>query len=97
MGYAQVMQSSINQEGCSRKGIQRKNGGDDGGGSLISSEGVAPSWTVGVSISVIFPCTIKNPEDNWLEKVRSKGRKTPKLVVVMFLLNVLMFNGSASS
>jgi len=26
---------------------------------LISSEGVAPSWTVGVSTSVIFPCTIK--------------------------------------
>jgi len=34
-------------------------GGDDGGGSLISWEWVAPSWTVGVSTSVIFPCTIK--------------------------------------
>jgi len=31
----------------------------DGGGSLTSSEGVAPSWIVGVSTSVIFPCTIK--------------------------------------
>jgi len=33
--------------------------GDDGGGPLISPDGVAPSRTVGVSVSVIFPCTIK--------------------------------------
>jgi len=33
-------------------------GGDDGGGSLISPDGVAPSWNIGVSASVIFPCTI---------------------------------------
>jgi len=33
--------------------------GDDGGCLLISSEGVTPSWTVGVCTSVIFPCTIK--------------------------------------
>jgi len=33
--------------------------GDDGGGSLISPDGVAPSWMVGVSASVIFPCAIK--------------------------------------
>ena len=33
--------------------------GDDGGGSLISPDGVAPSWMVVVSASVIFPCTIK--------------------------------------
>jgi len=32
--------------------------GDDGGGSLISPDGVAPSWLVGVSASVIFSCTI---------------------------------------
>ena len=30
------------------------------GGSLISPGGVAPSWIVGVSASVIFPCTIKS-------------------------------------
>jgi len=54
-----LSQARINWEGCGRKGIRRKNEGDDGGGSLISSEGVAPSWTVGVSTSVIFPCTIK--------------------------------------
>lgn len=42
-------------EGCSRKGSQRKNGGDDGGGLLISPNGVACSRIVGVSASVIFP------------------------------------------
>ena len=34
--------------------------GDDGGESLISPDGVAPSWIVGVSASVIFPCTMKS-------------------------------------
>jgi len=34
--------------------------GDDGGGSLISPGGVAPRQTVGVSASVIFPCTTKS-------------------------------------
>jgi len=34
--------------------------GDDGGGSLISLDGLAPSWIVGVYASVIFPCTIKS-------------------------------------
>jgi len=33
--------------------------GDDGGGLLISPDGVAPSQIVGVSAYVIFPCTIK--------------------------------------
>jgi len=33
--------------------------GDDGGGLLISPIGEAPSWMVGVSASVIFPCSIK--------------------------------------
>jgi len=33
---------------------------DDGGGSLISLDGVAPSWMVGVYAYVIFPCTIKS-------------------------------------
>jgi len=38
--------------------------GDDGGGLLISSDGVAPSRVVGVSASVIFPCSIKSPEED---------------------------------
>jgi len=33
--------------------------GDDGGWSLISPDRVAPSQMVGVSASVVFPCTIK--------------------------------------
>ena len=33
--------------------------GDDGGGSLISLDGMAPSQLVGASASVIFPYTIK--------------------------------------
>jgi len=33
--------------------------GDDGGRPLISPDGVAPIRIVGVSASVIFPCTIK--------------------------------------
>jgi len=35
-------------------------GGHDGGGSLISPDGVAPSQMVGVSAFVILPCTIKS-------------------------------------
>ena len=34
--------------------------GDDCGGSLIRPDGVAPNRMVGVSVSVIFPCTIKS-------------------------------------
>jgi len=34
--------------------------GDDGGGSLISPDGVASSQTVFVSASIMFPCTIKS-------------------------------------
>jgi len=37
-----------------------KMGGDDGGGLLISPDGVAASRMIGVSASVIFPCTIKS-------------------------------------
>jgi len=33
--------------------------GDEGGGSLISLDGVAPIWMVSVSTSVILPCTTK--------------------------------------
>jgi len=35
-------------EGCGRKGMQRKNRWIDGGGLLISPDGVAPTWIVGV-------------------------------------------------
>jgi len=45
--------------GLRQEGHPAQKWGDDGDGSLISSEGVAPSWTVAVSTSVIFPCTIK--------------------------------------
>jgi len=34
--------------------------GDDGGGLLISPDGVAPSRMVGASAFDIFPCTIKS-------------------------------------
>ena len=51
-----VSQAGIKWESCDRK--------DEGGGSLISPDGVAPSRTVGVPASVIFPCTIK-PRRRW--------------------------------
>jgi len=54
-----LMQARTNWEGCDRKGIRRKNGGC-GSGSLTSPDGVAPSRIVGVSASVIIPCTIKS-------------------------------------
>jgi len=37
-----LSQVRLNWEDCRRKGIWRKNGGDDGGWSLISTDGVAP-------------------------------------------------------
>jgi len=45
--------------------------GDEGGWSLISLNAVASSWTVGVSASVIFPCTIK------VQKKLSSGTGSP--------------------
>jgi len=42
-----VSQARINWEGCGRKGFWHKNGGTDGGGLLISPDGVAPTWIVG--------------------------------------------------
>ena len=53
-----LSQAGINWEGCGRKGIQRKNGGDDGGGGTDSPDGVASRLIVGAPASVIFPCTI---------------------------------------
>jgi len=37
-----LSQARINWEGCVRKGILHKNGGDGRGGALISLDGVAP-------------------------------------------------------
>ena len=34
--------------------------GDDGGGSLISPDGMVLVWMVGVSAFVVFACTIKS-------------------------------------
>jgi len=56
--YLVPVQARIKWEGCSRKGIWHKKWGDDGGGSLISPDGVALSRLVSVSASVIFPCTV---------------------------------------
>ena len=55
--------------------------GDDGGGSLISLDGVAPSRMVGVFASVIFPWTIKSRRSFLLVPAhpgspREKGCKT---------------------
>jgi len=49
----------INWEACGRKASGIKMG-DDGGGSLISPDGVALTQIVGVSASVIFSSTIKS-------------------------------------
>jgi len=64
---------------------KHKNGGD-GGGSLISTDRVAPSQMVGVSASVIFPCTIEDQKissgtdsPGWSSK---KGHKTVVCVCV---------------
>ena len=64
-GYASqhiwwLYQARIKWEGSNRKDTRCRNGaGDDGGGSLISPDGVASIRMVGVSASVIFPCAIK--------------------------------------
>jgi len=44
-----LSQARINWECCGRNGIWRKNGGIDGGGLLISLDGVAPTYIVSVS------------------------------------------------
>ena len=78
-------------EGSGRNGIRCKNGGKgDGGGSLIGPDGVAPSWTVGVSASVIFPCTRKSRRRFLLAPAHpgswKKGRKTVVCVCVCVLI-----------
>ena len=67
-GYASqhiwcLSKARIKWEGCGRKGIWRKKYWgmmEVGSLTLISPDGVAPSWMVGVSASDIFPCTIKS-------------------------------------
>ena len=55
-----LSQDKVKWEGCGRKGIRRKKWGeDDGGGSLISLDKVAPVPMAGESASFIVPCTIK--------------------------------------
>jgi len=63
-GYASqhiwcLSQARTKWEGCGRNVIQHKNGEMTRGGPLISPDGLAPSRMVGVSASIIFPCTIK--------------------------------------
>ena len=64
--------------------------GDDGDGSLISPDGVAPRQMVSVSASVIFPCTMKSRRfssgtgsPGWSRK---KGHETVVYVCVCLLI-----------
>ena len=57
-----LFQARINGKGYGRKGIQCKNGGDDGGGGTESTDRVVSSQTVGASALLSSPCTIK-PRD----------------------------------
>jgi len=70
----------INWEGCCWKGIWRKNGRNEGAGSLISPDGVAFSRIVGVSASDVSPCNIKSTRSFLLALADpdspEKGRKT---------------------
>jgi len=67
-GYASqhiwcLSQAKINWEGCVRKGIQRKNGGDGRGGAPISLDGVAvhpDCWCICLCYLHFAP---ENPED----------------------------------
>jgi len=58
--------------------------GDDGVGLLISLDGVAPTRIVGVSASVIFPCTIKSRRRFLLAPVHpgSTGKRAVKRLCV---------------
>ena len=50
-----LSQARINWEGCGRKGVWHKNWGIDGGGLLISLDGVGPTQIVRVSASCYPP------------------------------------------
>jgi len=71
--------------------------GDDGGGSLISLDGVTPSWIVIVSVSVIFPCTIKSRRFLLASAhPGSPGKRAIKLSC-MFILYVLCYGDDLSN
>ena len=55
-----LSQTRTNWEGCGRKGIRRKIGQGDGDGGEVSLDGVAPTRTVGASVSIIVPCSTKS-------------------------------------
>jgi len=79
----QVLQASIFGACPKPSGVKM---GDDGGGSLISPNGVVPSRMVGVSASVIFPCTIKsrrNVHFFWHQLTRVFPEKGREAVVCM--------------
>jgi len=92
-GYASehiwcLSQARIKWEGCGRRESGVKMGGD-GGGSLVSLDGVAPSRMVGVSASVNIPLHHKvqkisssTGSPGWSRK---KGRKTVACVCVFLL------------
>jgi len=66
------VQSQDKVGGLRQEGTWPKNGGDDGGGSLISPDGVAPSRIVGVSASVYLPLHHK------VQKKISSGTGSPE-------------------
>ena len=95
------MQASINWEGCARKGIQRKNGGDGRDGAPISLDGVAvhpDCWCVCLCYLHFAP---ENPEEGemYLLVPAQTGcpRQSPgscKMVVCVLanLLSTIFFN-----
>jgi len=75
-----LSQARINWEGYDRKGIRHKNGGIDGGGLLISLDGVAPILIINL------PSTIKSRRSFLLALTHLGGpgkRKGCKIVVVL--------------
>jgi len=64
--------------------------GDDGGGSLISPDGVVPSWIVGVSASDISSCIIKSRKKFLLAPVDpgGTGKKAVKWLCVCVAIQV---------
>jgi len=78
-----AVQSPDNVVGLRQEGHPAYKRGDDGGGSLISPDGVVPSRMVGVSASAIFPCTIKSRRSFLLAPAHpdSPGKRAIKMVV----------------
>jgi len=85
-GYASqhiwcLSQARINWECCGRKGIWHKNGGNEGGGSLISPDGVVPSRIVVCVCSDISHCTTKSRRRVGQRLTRIVSEKGHKMVV----------------